>query len=71
MTERIYNIKNYETDHTTFGGLIYSSDFNTDYRGKNNTKGSPIANRIASDRQFDKQCKKNREENERNKQYCK
>lgn len=71
MTERIYNIKNYEADHTTFGGLIYPSDFNTDYRGKNNTKGSPIASRIASDNNFDKRCRKNREENERNKQYCK
>ena len=30
-----------------FGGLIYPSDFNTDYRGKDNNNGSQIASRIA------------------------
>lgn len=61
----------YDVDHTKFGGLIYPSDFNTDYRGKDNTNGSQIASRIASDCQFDKQCRKNREGIERNKQYGK
>lgn len=32
-----------------FGGIIYPSDFNTDYRGKDNTNGSNIASRIISD----------------------
>lgn len=40
----------YEADHTKFGGIIYPSDFNTDYRGKDNTSGSQIANRIETDR---------------------
>lgn len=71
MTDTFHKTKSYRTEHTTFGGLIYSSDFNTDYRGKNNTYGSPIANRISSDKQFDYQCRKYREEMERNKQYVK
>lgn len=48
-----------ETDHTKFGGIIYPSDFNTDYRGKDNTHGSTIASRIISDKKFDEQCRKN------------
>lgn len=40
----------YKVDHTKFGGLIYLSDFNTDYRGKDNTNGSQIASRIEADR---------------------
>lgn len=44
---------------TTFGGYIFSSDFNTDNRGKNNPKGSPLARRIASDQRFDEQCARN------------
>lgn len=51
----------------TFGGLICSSDYNTDYRGKDNTRGSQIANRIISDRNFDYRCKKNIEELKRKK----
>lgn len=46
-----------EIDHTTFGGIIYSSDFNTNYR-ENNTYGSPIASRIISDQKFDERCRK-------------
>lgn len=61
----------YEIDHTKFGGLIFPSDFNTDNRGKNNTNGSPIAIRIAKDKQLDKQWQKNKEAKERNKQYDK
>lgn len=61
----------YEVDHTTFGGRIYLSDFETDYKGKNNYNGSTIAQRIISDRNFDNQCRKNKEETERNKQYGK
>lgn len=61
----------YEVDHTKFGGVIYPSDFNTDYREKDNTNGSPIANRIAKDNQLDKQWQKNAKDKERNKQYGK
>lgn len=61
----------YEVDHTKFGGLIYPSDFDTNYRGKDNTYGSSIAMRIISDRKFDDQCKKNKECIRRNKQYGK
>lgn len=61
----------YEVDHTKFGGLIFPSDFNTDYRGKDNTNGSTIAQRIISDKKFDKQCRKNRKEAERTKHYGK
>jgi hypothetical protein len=71
MTEKINRYGIYKVDHTTFGGKIYLSDFETDYRGKNNTNGSIIAQRIISDRNFDKQCRKNREKVERNKIYGK
>lgn len=53
MTGTINKYEVYEVDHTTFRGIIYSSDFNTDYRGKNNTNGSLIAQRIAADQRFD------------------
>lgn len=61
----------YEADHTTFGGKIYLSDFETDYRGKNNANGSTIAQRIINDSKFDKQCRKNIEEMGRMKHYGK
>lgn len=52
--------KIYKTDHTQFGGCVYASDFNTDYRGKDtNYNGSTIASRIARDQKFDNQCRKN------------
>ena len=46
-------------DPTRFSGTIYLSDFETDYRGKDNNNGSPIAQRIAQDWRFDMQCRKN------------
>ncbi|MCM1120388.1 MAG: hypothetical protein NC543_13625 [bacterium] len=49
----------YRADHSTFGGLIYPSDFNTDHRGKQTKNGSAIARRIVSDQKFDLQCRKN------------
>lgn len=49
MTHKTNRYGIYEVDHTKFGGLIFQSDFNTDYRGKNNTNGSQIAIRIESD----------------------
>ena len=44
-----YITETFDREHIHFGGLIYSSDFNTDYRGKDNTHGSIIASRIESD----------------------
>ena len=71
MVDTINRYGIYEADHKRFGGIIYSSDFNTDNRGHNNTNGSTIAQRIISDRNFDQQCRKNREKTERNKYYGK
>lgn len=59
MTETTNRYGIYEVDHTTFGGRIYLSDFETGYREKNNKRGSTIAQRIASDKRFDEQCRKN------------
>ena len=57
MPKEFYRTRNYKPDHTTFGGIIYQYDFNTDYSG-NSTNGSSIAARIASDLRFDESCKK-------------
>lgn len=54
MTHKTNRYGIYEVDHTKFGGIIYPSDFNTDYRGKDNTYGSKIAERIEADRQMEK-----------------
>lgn len=59
MTETFYRKENYKVDRSSFGGLIYPSDFNTDFRGRDRTNGSIIAKRIMSDLQFDKQCRNN------------
>lgn len=51
-TTQHYNklhIPNREEFHRKFGGTVYQSDFNTDYRGKDNEDGSHIAARIESD----------------------
>lgn len=58
MQKNIYKQKNYNIERTVFGGIIYPSDFNTDYRGKDMSNGSTIAKRIARDWIFDKQCRK-------------
>lgn len=56
MTERKITTQN----HNTYGGLIFLSDYCTDYEGTRN-----IASRIASDLRFDQQCKKNAENRDR------
>lgn len=61
-----YSTGTYRHDPTTFGGLIYYSDFNTDYRGKDE-ETSPIASRIASDMKFDEKCRLLAQSRERNK----
>lgn len=65
MNNEFYKTKTYNADHSTFGGLIYLSDFNTDYRAKVNTHGSTTAQRIISDWKFDRQCKLNAENRQR------
>lgn len=49
----------YQADHRRFGGLIYPSDFYTDYRGKDHAGDSMIARRITYDAKFDNQCRIN------------
>ena len=65
MTENYYTSSNY-VDHTTFGGVIYDYDFNSEYVGKSNAKeGSSIARRIASDWRFDNTCRVQAENRDR------
>lgn len=47
------------TAHSTFGGIIYFSDFNTEYRKSDPAHGSITARRIAQDLSFDEQCRQN------------
>ncbi|MBS6643643.1 MAG: hypothetical protein KH366_08695 [Clostridiaceae bacterium] len=42
-----------EERHRTFGGFLYESDFNTEYKGNASENGSVTANRIASNMRFD------------------
>ena len=49
MAKNNYITETFDKEHIHFGGEIYFSDFNTDYRGKDNKNGSPIAARIKSD----------------------
>ena len=44
-----YITETFDKEHRHLGGIIYLSDFNTDYRGKDNINGSTIASRIESD----------------------
>lgn len=71
MPETFYRTGTHDIDHTSFGGIINPSDFNTDYRGKDNTSGSPVAGRIINDWKFDEQCRKNKENNIREKNWRK
>lgn len=61
MTEKFNTVKLYGVDpeHTRFGGDVYISDFNTDFRGKDNIHGSTIARRIAYDQKIDDKWRKN------------
>lgn len=61
MQETYYRHNIMQTDHTTFGGVIYPSDFNTESNKKTRVNGSLIASRIAQDARFDAECRKNRE----------
>ena len=56
MTENFDKTINIHTNHSSFGGIIYPSDFETEYYSEN---GRNIASRIASDWIFDEECRKN------------
>lgn len=53
MTNSNYYTETFDKEHIHFGGNIYASDFNIDYRGKDNTNGSTIASRIESDMRWE------------------
>lgn len=62
----------YTYSPTTFGGIIYLSDFESDYEPRTNKdKSSIIASRIMNDWRFDQQCKKNLEQVNRTKNFNK
>ncbi len=53
MTNHFYRTGIDKVDHTTFGGKIYSSDF------ERKITLTEIAAKIAADKRFDQQCMKN------------
>ncbi len=59
----------YKPDYTRFGGIIYSSDFETEWKGKRYQNGSVIASRIAGDKRFDEQCRQNIQNRIRRNEY--
>ena len=67
MTRNYYTAGNYKPNHSTFGGIISNGDFCTEYSQKT---GEHIKD-ILSDWTFDKQCKRNVENRDRNKNYKK
>ena len=60
MTRNYYTTETFDKEHIHFGGKIYPSDFNTDYRGKDNTNGSSIAARIESDFRWERKLLNNK-----------
>ena len=55
MPETYYRTGNYKVDHSTFGGVILPSDYNTGHSGSRN-----MAERIAAAQKFDKDRKSTR-----------
>ena len=51
MTDPLTSLENYNINHSTFGGIVYLSDFNT-----NHTAGN-MAERISRDLKFDESCR--------------
>lgn len=49
MIKNNYITETFDKEHIHFGGKIYLSDFNTEYRGNDISNGSSIAGRIESD----------------------
>lgn len=54
MKKNFYRTETFDKKHLHFGGIIFPSDYSTDYRRKDNTNGSFIAARIESDFQKEK-----------------
>ncbi len=65
MTENFYTTRKFNVDHSTFGGIISNYDFD------GHPTISDMASKIVSDLNFDKQCRKNIENRERDKMYGK
>ena len=65
MTRNYYITGNYKPDHSTCGSKIYNYDFD------GYVSITSMAERIISDWKFDKDCKKNAENRDRNKKYKK
>ncbi len=59
MNKTSCRIGAFPADHTTFGGILLVSDFNTSCQGNGYAKGSRIARRIISDQNLDRQCGRN------------
>lgn len=67
MADTFYRTGPSKKMSSEFGGIIYPSDFNTEFRGRNNPDGSSIAKRIVNDQKFDRQCRTNGENRNRKK----
>lgn len=52
MPETYYRTGNYKVDHSTFGGVILPSDYDTGHSGSRN-----MATRIAATQKFDYWCR--------------
>ena len=68
--KRKFSLKNsiyiYGSDSRNFSGLIYTSDYNTEFKKESNN-GSVVANKIISDFKFDGDCDKLRSKKKENK----
>ena len=51
------SIYTYGSDSRNFSGLIYTGDYNTEFKKESNN-GSVVANKIISDFKFDSNCDK-------------
>ena len=60
MTETFNRTRIYKVDHSTFGGVILASDYDTGHSGSRN-----MAERIVSAWNFDNWCKNNNGNNYR------
>ena len=58
MPETYYRTGSYKVDHSTFGGVILSSDYDTMHSGSKN-----IATRIVAAQKFDNWCRNNKGNN--------
>lgn len=65
MTNTNYYTRRNYTDHTTYGGEITAFDFDGHHTLKS------MADRIAADLRFDKMCRQNASNRERNNTYKK